>query len=238
MDEGWIKLHRKLQHSEIWNSEKFTKGQAWIDMLMMANHKDGMFFLRGNEVHVKKGQIARAERTFCKKWKWSRGKVRRFFLWLETRQQIIQQKSRLISIVTILKYNQYQENKTTDSTTDGPQTVQQTDQNKNVKNDKNKKEVKDIYLNDVRFTKPEYEKLKAKFGSEERLTQGIEILNNYKMAKGKKYKSDYHAMLNWVVERVNKDGRQRDCDPDVENFLRDMGKEDNTGTPEGLPDEP
>ena len=32
--------------------------------------------------------------------------------------------------------------------------------------------------------------------------QAIEILNNYKMASGKKYKSDYHAILNWVIDKV------------------------------------
>ena len=33
----------------------------------------------------------------------------------------------------------------------------------------------------------------------------IEILNNYKGSKGKKYKSDYMAILNWVVERYNEE---------------------------------
>jgi ribosomal protein L32 len=30
----------------------------------------------------------------------------------------------------------------------------------------------------------------------------IEILNNYKMANGKKYKSDYHAIINWAMEKA------------------------------------
>lgn len=139
MDRGWISIYRKIQDSEIWSGEKFTKGQAWVDMILMANHKDKTFFIRGNEVKVKRGQIARAERTFCEKWGWSRGKVRRYFEWLETRHQIVQQKSKLISILTLVNYNKFQQNGTSDSTTDGPQTVQQTDQNNNVNKDKNDK---------------------------------------------------------------------------------------------------
>ena len=33
----------------------------------------------------------------------------------------------------------------------------------------------------------------------------IEILDNYKGSKGKKYRSDYRAILNWVVNRYNEE---------------------------------
>jgi hypothetical protein len=32
-------------------------------------------------------------------------------------------------------------------------------------------------------------------------------LNNYKGANGKKYKSDYLAVLNWVVDKAKKEGK-------------------------------
>lgn len=60
---------------------------------------------------------------------------------------------------------------------------------------------KDIYLDCVSLSKDEYQKLIDKEG-EFIVTRAIEILNNYKMSSGKKYKSDYHTMLNWVLERV------------------------------------
>jgi len=139
VEQGWIKLYRRLQDSEIWVGEKFTRGQAWVDMLLMANHKDKTIFIRGNEIRVKRGQIARAERTISEKWGWSRDKLRRFFTWLETRQQITQQKSKLLSIVTIVNYEEYQQNDTTDKTTEKPQTRPQKNLNKNEKNEKNEK---------------------------------------------------------------------------------------------------
>jgi len=47
----------------------------------------------------------------------------------------------------------------------------------------------------------EFEKLKKDHG--EQITErAVDILNNYKMSTGKNYKSDYHAILNWVLEKA------------------------------------
>ena len=73
-------------------------------------------------------------------------------------------------------------------------------EHKNVKNKEIYKE-KDKYLDCVFFTKEEYQKLIDKEGIFI-IEKAIEILNNYKMSSGKKYKSDYHAMLNWVLEKA------------------------------------
>jgi len=51
----------------------------------------------------------------------------------------------------------------------------------------------------VRLTIPEYDKLVAKYG-ELATGQMIEKLANHKGAGGKRYKSDYRAILKWVVE--------------------------------------
>ena len=52
------------------------------------------------------------------------------------------------------------------------------------------------------MTEVEYQKLVDKYG-QAMTSEMIEILNNYKGANGKQYKSDYLAILNWVVDRVN-----------------------------------
>lgn len=142
---GWIRLHRCLQEDPMWYSEEFTKAQAWIDLLMLANHTESQLIVRGNVVVVERGQVARSEDFLANKWKWSRGKVRRFLSLLESEKQgkIVQQKNSVMSIISIVSYDKYQSDDTTDSTTDGQQTVQQTDNRrytyKNVNNDKNVK---------------------------------------------------------------------------------------------------
>ena len=57
------------------------------------------------------------------------------------------------------------------------------------------------YEDFVSMTEDEYQKLISKYG-EVNTKAFIEKLNVFKGANGKKYKSDYMAILNWVVEAV------------------------------------
>jgi hypothetical protein len=53
------------------------------------------------------------------------------------------------------------------------------------------------------MTNAEYEKLVSTY-SKEFADQCINILDNYKGSKGKEYKSDYRAILSWVVDENKK----------------------------------
>lgn len=53
----------------------------------------------------------------------------------------------------------------------------------------------------VSMTNDEYSSLVAKYGETD-AKRAIEILDNYKGSSGKKYKSDYRTILNWVMTRV------------------------------------
>lgn len=59
---------------------------------------------------------------------------------------------------------------------------------------------KRAYAESVTMTEVEHQKLTDEHG-EDATKRMIEILNNYKGSSGKKYKSDYLAILNWVVKR-------------------------------------
>ncbi len=53
----------------------------------------------------------------------------------------------------------------------------------------------------VNMTETQHQKLKDDFGDD--VTKlAINKLSNFKMSKGKQYKSDYHAILNWVIKEV------------------------------------
>lgn len=60
----------------------------------------------------------------------------------------------------------------------------------------------------VSMTDDEYQKLIDKFGEAD-TKRLIEILDNYKGQSGKKYKSDYRAILNWVVDRLKEERTQK-----------------------------
>ncbi len=132
-NNGWIKLHRKITDDPMYFSETFTRMQAWIDMILLANYSEGFFYIRGNKVTVNRGQIGYSQESLAKRWKWSRGKVRRFLKQLENDGKIVQQKSSVITLISIVNYDAYQSDGTTDSTTDG----RQTDINKKNKKNKN-----------------------------------------------------------------------------------------------------
>lgn len=152
MTSGYIKLYRQLEENHLWTAEPFTKGQAWVDLLLMANYETSKFTVRGIWVTVNPGQLARGERFLAKRWSWSRIKTRMFLDWLEIEQQIKQEKNRVITVISIVNWEQYQGNSTTDRTTDRtterPQIGQQKDQYKNVKKNKEGKEVIQIHIPD------------------------------------------------------------------------------------------
>lgn len=56
----------------------------------------------------------------------------------------------------------------------------------------------------VSVSPEELAKLHERFG-ESKVARMVEVLDNYKGSSGKKYKSDYRAILNWVVEKVEKE---------------------------------
>ena len=56
------------------------------------------------------------------------------------------------------------------------------------------------------MTETEYGKLVTDYG-EDGAKRLVEILDNYKAASGHTYKSDYRAILNWVVKRYQDEQR-------------------------------
>ena len=116
---GHAKIYRSLINSDLWLNEKFTRGQAWVDLIALAKYKEGFFRHRGVRVDYKKGMVTEGILNLAKRWKWSRGKVERFIKELENETQIEQQKTNVITLVSIVNYTKYHKN--------GHQIEQQTD---------------------------------------------------------------------------------------------------------------
>lgn len=118
-NSGYICLHRKITSHPLYLSEKFTKVQAWIDLILLANHKKSHYFARGIKVDVGRGQLAYSQERLAQRWLWTRGSVIRFLRYLESEHQIVQQKTAITNLISIVNYNRYQPNSTTKSTTNG-----------------------------------------------------------------------------------------------------------------------
>lgn len=136
-----------MRESDLWLDEKFTRGQAWVDLLMLTNHEDGQIRKRGIPVDIHRGEIGWSEESLAERWKWSRGKVRRFLAELSSKtvQQIEQQKTNVTSLIKVTNWDVYQGNGTPNDTASDTANGQQTDSKRyRKKNDKNDKEEKPL----------------------------------------------------------------------------------------------
>jgi len=147
MAEGWISLNRSLFNNELWTSEPFSRGQAWVDLLLLANHKESYFYKRGNKIIVKRGQLGRSCVELSDRWKWSRNKVNKFLKDLEKEHQIEVVKSSITQLVTIVNYDKFntkgqqiEQQKGSERTAKG----QRKDTYNNVNNVKNDNKVKEV----------------------------------------------------------------------------------------------
>jgi hypothetical protein len=161
---GWISIHRKIVENPMWLCEPFTRAQAWIDLLLLANHKDGFIVVRGVRLDVKRGQVGYSIESLRKRWKWSRGKVERFINELESEHQIVKQtgnqtgkqtgkqKKPVSTVISITKYDEYQANGNETGNQTGKQTDKQTGNQKvnrrvTNNNDNNGNKVRPAFLN-------------------------------------------------------------------------------------------
>jgi len=147
--QGWIKLHRQITDNPMWLSEPFTRGQAWVDLILIANHQSNYFYVRGNRIDVDRGQLAWSRAKIATRWQWSSKKIDGFLKMLEKEQLITQQKSPIINKITIVNYDEYQkrEQQTTQQKTNRKPTENQ--QKTTYKNDKNNKNEKNDNNNSI-----------------------------------------------------------------------------------------
>lgn len=83
---------------------------------------------------------------------------------------------------------------------------------------KESKEPKVQWAENVTMTNGEHDKLLAAHGPAD-TARLIAILDNYKGASGKKYASDYRAILSWVVDRLQEEKRKDSAKkPDIRNI--------------------
>lgn len=157
MAEGWVKLHRGIMNNPLWTQEQFSRGQAWVDLILMVNHEDKKILFDGGLTECKRGERILSIRQLGERWKWSRGKVTRFLDTLQGDGMIVYKTDHKKTTLNIVNYNVYQDIVTQKKpvkshrrATDEPLT----DTNKNDKNEKNDKEDKKyIYIS--KFTKNE-----------------------------------------------------------------------------------
>ena len=160
---GWIKLHRKLLDSPIFQNEKLFKVFAYC--LMKASHKEHTQLVGRRVVHLQKGQFVFGRKRASEELRLKESTVRDYVKLLEKLGTIDIKSDNKFSVITVVNWAIYQnDEEISDSKNDKKSTTnqhqmdnkstsnqQQINTNKNVKNvenDKNVKNEKNVVVGD------------------------------------------------------------------------------------------
>jgi len=142
-DLGWIKLHRQILDSQVFQNEGLFKVFGW--MLLKANHAEAWVPIKTGrgiqEVHVKAGQFIFGRHSAAKELKMAPSTIWKRMQKLKNMQNCDIESNSHYSIITIIKWDSYQsENKKSDSKSDSQGTARE-----------HKQECKEIiiYLNQI-----------------------------------------------------------------------------------------
>ena len=154
MRRGYFAVWRKIEDHEFYKEKRvFSKYEAWLDILMQAQHDEdvkdvviGMRVLKCNY-----GESLKSVRTWGTRWSWGEARVKRFLKLLEKMNQIRCKNETVTTRISILNYCQYDPKRHSYDTAskqlrNSCETLSTTD--KNVKNEKNvkRKETKENFV--------------------------------------------------------------------------------------------
>ncbi|WWU65192.1 hypothetical protein QJR26_03395 [Clostridium baratii] len=169
MVEGWLKLYRSIKDHWLWEDKPFSRGQAFIDLLLMANHKDNKILFNGELVEVKRGSRITSLRQLSEGWGWSTKKTKKFLELLEKDKMIKVKTDNKKTLITIENYSIYQSIGNTEETDRKQEGNREENQEKHRGNSKEiqkktNKNDKERYKNEkneeeVQFNVPELEPL-------------------------------------------------------------------------------
>ena len=151
-DKGYIKVYRDIRDHWIWTDEEepFSRGQAWIDLIMMVNHNDKDILFNGRLIHVEKGCRITSLRRLSERWKWSIHKVSDFLNLLEKEGMISQVRDSKKTLITLIKYEDYQSSKSKGGTVKGhSKDTQKTLTGNRRETDGNKQDIKEGIIEDI-----------------------------------------------------------------------------------------
>lgn len=113
MSGGWIRLHRQIRENEFWRQRRrFSKAEAWIDLLMDAAFEDHGAILGNTVIPIKRGQALISQRAKAGQWGWARNTVHSFLSLLARREMVSHEMNRGpeggYTLVTIKNYERFQ----------------------------------------------------------------------------------------------------------------------------------
>ena len=147
---GWQKVYRDITNHWLWEDKPFSRGQAFIDLLLMVNHQDKKILFNGDLIEVKRGSKITSLRKLSEEWGWSTKKTKKFLELLEKDNMITVKSDNKKTLITIENYSLYQDSGNTEETEEKQEGNSEEIQKRNKGNSKenqkktNKKDKEDI----------------------------------------------------------------------------------------------
>lgn len=114
MMEGWVKVHRSILDNPLWQDKPFSKGQAWVDIILLANHTPQKIMLGNSIVEIEAGSFVTSELKLAERWGWSKTKTRAFLKLLQDEQMIDKISDRKKTTINVVNYSRFQSFQTTE----------------------------------------------------------------------------------------------------------------------------
>ncbi|HCZ7105951.1 TPA: DnaD domain-containing protein [Staphylococcus aureus] len=106
---GWISIDRSIQNHWLFKEKRtFSKFEAWIYLLMEANHSKAKVPIGNQIVTVERGQRLTSVLTLSDLFNWSRFKVKTFLDLLESDGMLEVKTTSKYTLITIVNYDFYQ----------------------------------------------------------------------------------------------------------------------------------
>lgn len=211
MHLGYIKLWRRSFNNGFHKDHKTWT--LFTYLLCKASFKKQTIFFDGKDVDILRGQLITGREALAKELDMSPQNIRTCIKRLKSTGRITITSTNRYSIITICNYEKYQSDQLDNQPSNQPAgqpspnqvlTTKKKEKERKERKEERKKIKKEKYAEEVFFTKQEYINLVSQYGRQ-LIDLSIIKLNNYKLSSGKKYKSDYHAMLSWAINSTKKE---------------------------------
>lgn len=158
---GWIKLHRKLKDSLVFDNPDLLK--VWIWCLLKATHDDYTQMIGLQEVELKKGQFIFGRKVAANELKMSESKTYRLIKKLENMQNLNIKANNKFSVITIENWEIYQsDNNNNEQQSEQQMNNKRTTNEQQMNTNKNVKNVKEEYIDEFEIIWQLYPNKKGK----------------------------------------------------------------------------
>jgi len=106
---GWIKIHRNIMDHWLYTEKrKFSKFEAWNDILLMVNYAEGKSIIKGTVYTINRGESILSLDSWGKRWNWDKSAVRRFLITLQNENMVEVKNETQTTRLIVCKYDCYQ----------------------------------------------------------------------------------------------------------------------------------